>query len=181
MMRCRIIRAVAACRLDDGAELPRWVRRHHAACLECRARYERDHECVRQLAATADGLRVPSPPFLQQRILANLGDWREKPVVSQRWPRPWAVTASLAAVALAFVLVWGPRPARDMAGSDTDGSTQALAVFQKLPDGGTVLALGARLDAPLDDELKLVVADARSAWAALSRSFMPSDRSVNQR
>lgn len=175
-MFCRLCQGIIAARFDTGRSLPRWVQRHLAHCSGCRAAYQQHQAVASQLAIEARQQSQELPPFLQARIAARLADAGWAPAPSMKpladGPIGAAVVGLGCVLVLATWLLWPP--AAEQASSQADRGIavlEALAHFGNLVDGHTVLEWGARLDAPLATELKLVIADAQAAWNGLVRSL----------
>lgn len=183
-MFCLICQWVSARRLDDGTEPPRWAMRHARQCPECRARQDRQRALVQRLSAEASTARVDPPPFLRARILANL-DAEPAEEFSNAHGRWYQFAAGALTLALLASLLWprGTDPSDDMPAARRAGSPGriALAALPSLPAQDAVLALGTNLDEPLASELRLVMDDAKTAMAALSRNFLPTERPALKR
>lgn len=182
-MLCLLCQWIAARRLDDGAEPPRWIARHLDGCPECRAQHERQRRVARRLTAGAAASRVEPSPFLRARILANL-DAAPVGEISVTQGRGFQFAASALTLALLALLLW-PRGATEMDEDTTairagSPGRVALAALPGLPARDTVLAISSNLDEPLASELRLVMDDAKSAVAVLSRSLLVSERSASR-
>lgn len=181
-MLCLLCQWIAARRLDDGAEPPRWITRHLDGCPECRAQHDRQRRVARRLTAGAAAYRAEPSPFLRARILANLdaAPVEETSAIQGRW---FQFAASALTLALLALLLWprGPEPDEDTTAvrSGSPGRV-ALAALPGLPARDTVLAIGSNLDEPLASELRLVMNDAKSAMAALSQSVLASERPASR-
>lgn len=168
---CRLHQWILDCRLDDGAPPPGWVRRHLEDCPACREHQERQQRSLEFLITQAPDRPVPAPPFLRQRVLANLKTWDAASAPAPRvgW---WTLTGSMAAILVAFwVVVWRPGTGSGNEADDPMSAVSALAALERIPSGSTVMELGAQLDAPLEGEWELVKSDARKALTALARGF----------
>jgi predicted anti-sigma-YlaC factor YlaD len=176
-MRCWLGQFVVARRLDEGGELPAWVRRHLDHCVPCRGRYQQERRLLDQLAVSAQTARAEPPPFLRARILAHARPAGASPFVAtgRGWGRALVVAGGTLALALVLVFTRfhsppGGHDALEEAGLVADWPTALTSV----PTPETVLTLSTYLDAPLAGEWTRVMADARTALTALSRSFLPS-------
>lgn len=183
-MICLLCQWISARRLDDGAAPPRWTERHVQQCPACRAQQQRHQEIGKRLSASASTSRAQPPPFLRARILANL-DAAPAEVNSNSHGRWFEFAAGALTLALLALLLWprGTEPSDDMPVARRAGSPGriALAALPSLPAQDAVLALGTNLDEPLASELRLVMDDAKTAMAALSRSFLPTERPAPKR
>ena len=185
-MHCLLSQWVAARRLDDGTEVPRWTQRHLDHCPDCAAQHQRHRSLVARLSGDADAVRREPPPFLHARILANLGTQPSVRPGARRVSPLWTVAAAgVAAVVLIVALDRAPESARPLASGvpqvDSPVVRGTFAFLSTLPAQETVLALGTNLDEPLATELQLVMSDARTALAALTRNFLPGPAGEPQR
>lgn len=194
-MMCRLYQMWINRVLDDGRPLPARVERHLAACEECRRWHERQSLVVQRLLAgrrsvgaigaavstgeDAAGATEVASPFLRARILNEIirDPGREAPVAFVRWL--WAGGVA-AAITLAMVLTqWRTEPAADLIARDqpTATHTHASAVFlnvtTRLSDGGQLLLVATDFDQPLQNEMNLVLGDARAALRSLQSEFLP--------
>src|SRR6185436_11631447 len=172
---CKLSRWIVRCRLDDGRELPRWVRRHQERCAACRHQWALERDVVARLFRAAGARISEPPPFLQSRILANLDAVPAPENSFAGWSPAGALMVTLAATAIFLVTHarhdWNSRPPRAAAGSEN-----VAAVDQELLPAPQAIALvGENIDAPLEQELKLVVSDAQTALTALSRNLLPTE------
>jgi len=171
MIRCQLHRWRMARCLDDGAALPARTQQHLDGCASCRAQYERERQCVGQLSAEAEAGCLPAPPYLRQRVIANLESWGQRPAPAPA-VRGWTAALAGAAMVVALGLVVWPRSQTQSHPVAVNASAvEALAALELIPNGTTMLELGSRLDEPLQGELDSVMLDARNALAALSRGF----------
>lgn len=182
-MICLLCQWITVRRLDDGLEPPRWTARHVQRCPECRGQQHRHRAIVERLSASAGASRAQPPPFLRARILANLN---AAPAEISNPPGRWfEFAAGALTLALLALLLWPrgtePSDAAPLARRAGSPGRVALAALPSLPAQDAVLALGTNLEEPLASELRLVMDDAKTAMAALSRNFLPTDRTQPRR
>jgi hypothetical protein len=165
--------------LDAGRALSSHVQHHVQTCPSCRDFYETSLHIGERLAAGARHERMPSPPFLQGRILAALSQPQPPPPDGLIRPA-WAATALAAALVLMSVWFWRDRSAvprqAQPAVSSSQGSALAVELVvaaARLPAEAKFREWGQKLDQPLETELKSVLHDARTALAGLAHSFLP--------
>lgn len=186
MKLCAIHRWVASYAQDDGRPLPVWTARHVAACGECRRVLEGQARLVQRLGETANAERLPAPPFLRPRVLANLTPSQVRPGL--RWPG-WAGPAVAVGVAVcAAVGFWlrpdpatAPRAGSPVGAGLVGGWSDSWLGEVSVPAGGPLVGLSEALEDPLSKEIDRVVNDARAVMAALSRSFLPDPGSTSGR
>lgn len=177
VLLCRGVQLRVALARHTRATPPRWCRRHLAACPRCQLELAAE-------AALEDRLRrgpalqlPPAPAGLNTRILAAL-DRMARPAAPV-WTTGWkpALAAAALVLLLAGGLFWSnrPRPAAQHTVSAPAPSRFALAVPTNLvvPDAEQLLALTARLNDPLQQELDRVLHDLRAAGQSLAATFLP--------
>lgn len=196
-MMCQVYRMWINRALDDGRPLSARVERHLAGCEECRRWHERQSLVVQHLrtgrwmtgaigTATstvvgADQATEAVPPFLRSRILNEIkaNSRRKAPVSFARWA--W-VGAAVAAVAL--VIIAGPSSPKPVAlvvapnepasAGAPNSATALIEATSRFSDGGRLLQVATNLDQPLQEEMHLVLEDARAALRSLQSEFVPS-------
>ena len=91
----------------------------------------------------------------------------------------------MAGVGVLVTLQFRNDPGRDLSTAVAPVVDQTgRMTFARLPQLSgqqAVVALGSKLDAPLEGELRYVMDDARTALSALSRNFLPTDPGDPQR
>lgn len=177
-MICHLVRLVVELRYDSGTNPPAWLRRHLESCSACRGDLAALAAMEHTLRGTAGSARREPGPFLAARVTQAVQCAGTPPPARQgRFPRFALVLAGTFALGLAIVggrLAWRPSPAVSAPTPWTLEGTrmrEALAVT----DPASLLAASQRLDDPLQRELDLIVADARSAAQSLAVAFLPVD------
>lgn len=81
-------------------------------------------------------------------------------------------------VALAYIVTWEDQPTPPAKAGLNDQqlalTTSQVVELVEVTDGSRLQDLGAKLSAPLENELKLALNDARTAVDFLTKSFLPS-------
>jgi hypothetical protein len=179
MITCWIQRRRILAHLDRGGPLPEVLARHLADCPKCRAFHSGQVEMERRLSMAAPGLRKEPPPFLEGRILAALksGTRMEAEGVGSSWPfLPRLATGSVMAL-LVTGLIWLSWPESQAPLPEQETVAQMApapaASGQRMPDLPRLPELGGRFQDPLQQEMNLVMNDARSAADLLARNFIP--------
>ncbi len=199
-MKCQLYRFWINRAFDDGQRLTARIARHLAGCEECRRWHERQSLVVQRLQAGrqtagaigtatstvggAAGATEVAPPFLRARILNELkaDSRREAPVTFITFTR-WAwVGAAVAAVALAMIAAQSSTkqaallvaPNEPASAGVPKSATALIEATSRFADGGRLLQVATNLDQPLQEEMHLVLEDARAALRSLQLEFVPS-------
>jgi len=196
-MKCQLYRFWINRAFDDGQRLTARSARHLADCEECRRWHERQLLVVQRLQAGrqtagaigtavstvggAAGATEVAPPFLRARILNEIkaDSRREAPVTFTRWA--W-VGAAVAAVALAMIAAQSSTkqaallvaPNEPASASVPKSATALIEATSRFADGGRLLQVATNFDQPLQEEMHLVLEDARAALRSLQLEFVPS-------
>jgi len=128
---------------------------------------------------SSDSTAPKLPPFFHERILANL-DLRRTPPATGFRMGGWASAMCGAVAVLVVVVALENRkdPRNISSGAPSEGVHSVGSRFAGLAGfsgGQAVRALDAKLDGPLEGELRFVMDDARTALNALSKSFLPAE------
>ena len=177
-MICWFHKRILSRSLDANATPPTGTLRHLRHCATCSAFYETQTRIVRELVAGAESCRLPSSPWLERRIIAEL---RQEPegagMAARRFPSGWPIAATAACLLLgAFLwLQQGPVPHPPVAQSrpGADASAAELASLFELPKRADLSELSRKLNWPLETEMQLVVTDAKTAMNYLADSVLP--------
>jgi predicted anti-sigma-YlaC factor YlaD len=169
---CTVVEFISSRCLDDGKEVPAWLQAHFARCAACRERYEQECRIAQQLAASAQSMRREAPPFLHQRILANLESRSSQGHSSRNRLAFASALVGLAALVALFYFYPSPTTPRS---SSHQIATKASPALAKLSASEDLLALSTKLDEPLQTELRLAINDARTALTSLSHNLFPDD------
>jgi predicted anti-sigma-YlaC factor YlaD len=179
MIRCRQYRRIIARSVDANAALPGPAQEHVRNCPACREHYESEIKVARQLSADAEAQRVSPSPFLHARIMASVAGSRRE--TAQR-PMPWrlggfvGLATACVVVAISFWLAHQPPPKGTVHVAAASGSAATQFSFTgQLPDQARLREWTAKLDEPLETEMKLVVSDARTAMNSLAANFLPGE------
>lgn len=177
-MICRLVRWFAALGSNPTAPPPAWVAHHLARCVSCRAERDELARLETHLRATISAVRREPPPFLAARAAHAVAAVANPPVSQGRnLARPAGLLAGGLALGLGIVggrLWWEstvPTPEASVVAWEPTRVREALAVT----DPGSLLAASQRLDDPLQRELDLLLADARTAARSLAGAFLPAD------
>lgn len=159
----------------DPEELPAGARAHLETCPNCRRLYESSVDIVRRLATSAEAERLPASPSLHARIMASLDRSRREAEVNRRSnPLGWAV--ALGATCLVLLGVFGIREQSSPGIHGAAGASPRTALLPlnvKLPPIPQFREWTEKLDGPLETEMQLVVADARTAMNSLVENLLP--------
>lgn len=174
MISCWCCRKIMSIRMDANKELPQWVRHHLRECPACRETHKSLTGLARLLCSTSHEQRRSASLFLHGKIMAA--------VRSEGWPPPrpsrrleWALALGTACLVAAGG-VWlrhPPLPAQNALNPPSAPADLALNV--KLPSATQVDQWTTTLDAPLEQETKLVLSDTATAINSLARGFLPED------
>jgi hypothetical protein len=173
MIPCWLRQRIVSMSFEGNAELPEWARRHLHRCPRCRETCEAAKAIARQLSVTASAQRRPASPFLHGKIMSAVHSVEHVEPRLGYSPLGWAI--GLGAVCLvAASMLWlrqSPVPIRNASKSIAPAAEFALNV--RLPSAAQVDQWTQTLDAPLEQETKLVLRDATAAIDTLARGFLP--------
>jgi hypothetical protein len=179
MIKCWHYRRIISSSVDANAALPHLAQNHIQTCPACRKHYESETKIARQLSAGAGAQQRSPSPFLHARIMSSIANSR--PVAAERTQMPgrlgWAVALVTVCILLAGFLWLRHRPSPDgsvgpLATGPAPVSSES-ALPMKLPDAMQVREWTTKLDEPLENEMKLVVNDAKTAMNSLADNFLP--------
>lgn len=173
MFRCRLYRALISHAIDDDEPLPIRARHHVGQCPDCHAFWNRSRQLTRLLSEPPE--RIDPSPFLNSRIAAAL-EQVDIEMPQARFTPSW-IAAAVAGVATVVVIALILTPGSDkMDGPNAGGLSTDSALIERtsiLLDGQTLLDLGQTIDQPLQQEIRLVLADAKAAVQVLAENFLP--------
>jgi hypothetical protein len=186
MQICWLYRTIASFRLDSGKPLPSRIENHLGHCPSCQRFYTGHQRIVKTLVQTAGQAHPEPSPFLHARIMRSIEESHRPQRASGMWWK-WGIgLAGLAGLLLVLIVLQhnggDPEPPATMAGSSRPDSPR---VASEEPEGEpmpaqvplinpeSLVALGRMLDQPLENELQLVVHDARTALRGLAQTFIP--------
>ena len=174
MITCWRCQRIVSAHFDAEAPLPDWTRQHMKSCPRCREFYESGMAMAQRLSATAGGERREIPPFLHGKIMSAVrseGNTR-KPAAARFG---WAVAVSMACVVAAGI-VWLRRPptSHQVASKPTPAPAQSV-LTASVAAPTQVNQWVETSEAPLENETKLVLNDAKTAMNTLAKSLLPDD------
>jgi hypothetical protein len=175
MITCWLCHKIASTRAETNTALPDWVRNHVQKCSACRRTYEADLMVVQSLSSTPIRCETSLSPLLQGRIMRAI---RSDEILEAPTLR-FGFSSALAAIAVCLVavgLIWLSHPVKIGPGPEQLAPPAAdLALNVNLPSVSQVDQWTKTLDAPLEQETKLVLLDAVGAINTLARGFLPKD------
>jgi hypothetical protein len=130
---------------------------------------------AQRLSTSADGEKRESPPFLHGKIMSAIRsaeNARRQPTTARLG---WAV-AVVACVGVAGI-VWlrWPQSAHQIALKPVPAPAQQVLTVSMAPPPAKVDQWLKTSEAPLENETKLVINDAKSAMNTLAKSLLPDD------
>lgn len=161
---------------DHPDPMPSWLQAHARTCSACRSLRQADRQLVEALRAQAHAqVQRPAPShFMHARIIARLEGSSPAAVVPWvSWVRA-ALVPALGVGLLGAYLAWysDSRVVTESSSVDLTADTEAPS-FQ--PDPVQLLTWTEKLHDPLESELHLVLADARTAVRSIGETFLPSE------
>jgi hypothetical protein len=149
-------------------------------------RYQAELQLIRRLQSESSEEREEAPPFLRARIMNAVSDLErdvESPV-ARPFAAAWAGTLTVALlIVFAGILVFksevnppGTRP--EIASSQFKEAASQVIKIVDLAEGARVQTWGAKINQPLENEVKLALNDARTAMDQLALRFLPEDSGV---
>jgi hypothetical protein len=180
MIKCWHYRRIISSSVDANAALPHPAQNHIQTCPACREHHESETKIVRQLSSSAGAQQRSPSPFLHTRIMSSIAN--SQPVAAERTQMPrwlgWSFASVTACILLAGILWLHHRPSPDgsivLLASRSAPISSEPALPVKLPDAMQVRAWTTKLDEPLENEMKLVVNDAKTAMNSLADNFLPA-------
>jgi hypothetical protein len=177
MITCWFCQRIVSIRLDANSALPEWVRNHIQRCPACRESYESATALIQQLSTTAKDQNRVASPFLHGRIMSAVRSLENVQVDAQRGRSRlgWGMAVGMVCL-VATSMVWLRLPFQpDQSAPKSTASSAEPALNVKLPSVAQVDQWTKTLDAPLEQETKLVLRDATAAINTLARGFLPED------
>jgi predicted anti-sigma-YlaC factor YlaD len=182
-MMCRWFQFQINRALDDGRPLPSQVRDHLSNCPTCRELHERQSRVAGQLTEERDAADERDvDPFLRSRVLNRIrGEVQtSRPPAFARWG--WAALALILFLAILQVIPRGGLDRQETVATSSQKDpvqTKAVSVAwmkstARLTSGGELLQTVTNIDQPLQKEMELVLADARTVLRSLRADLVPS-------
>jgi hypothetical protein len=175
MTTCWLCQTTVSSRIDANRALPQWALNHIDHCPACCEAYKSATAVAQQLSSTANAQRLSLPPFLHGKIMSAVRSVDNARPQSGRSPLGWAMAVGTLCL-LAASMIWlrqPPLPDQNVTKSTSAGA--GLALHVTLPSVAQVDQWTETLDAPLEQETKLVLGDATAAINTLARGFLPAD------
>jgi hypothetical protein len=146
------------------------------SCPSCRTFYESGIAMAQRLSTSADGERLEPSPFLHGKIMSAIrseGNTARQPAAVRLG---WAMAIGAACV-IAVGIVWlrPPQAAHQIVSKPTPTPAQQVLAVSMAPPPAKVDQWLRTSEAPLENETKLVVDDAKTAMNTLAKSFLPDD------
>jgi predicted anti-sigma-YlaC factor YlaD len=175
MIICWLCQRTVSSHVDTNTPLPEWAHNHVHDCAACRETYVSATALARHLSATGNDQRKPAPPFLHGKIMSAVRSRRLAAPRSGRRRLAWAMAAGAAFLVTASIVWLRPSSARFQDAAKATSLPSELALNVALPSAAQVDQWTKSLDAPLEQETKLVLLDATAAINTLARNFLPED------
>jgi hypothetical protein len=176
MTTCWLCQRIVSSRIDANTALPKWALNHMQHCSACRESYESTIALAQQLSATANAQRLSPSPFLHGKIMSAVRSSQNaesQPEPSRRLA--WAMAVGMMLLLAAGIVWLRHPPLTDENASKSPATAPQLALNVNLPSVAQVDQWTKTLDAPLEQETKLVFRDATVAIDTLARGFLPED------
>jgi hypothetical protein len=181
---CWLTRRAIGRSLDLNEPLSDRAAAHCENCSSCRGFHIAQIRLVQRLSRDAAGFNNAETPFLRSLVLDALssGERIQPSANASRplWPR---LAVGLLAMAIGITLLvlnrnGGPAPAEVLVSAPPPSRQQVAVAPPVLPDFPSVDTEKLRewslaLDQPLENEMQLVVSDARMAIQYLAHTFLP--------
>jgi hypothetical protein len=180
MNPCRFFTFLAALWIERPDQMPAWLRRHTDRCDSCRRTVQAEADVARQLTSTALPHRQPFPPFLKQRILAQVRNPAPTAIPPSRWAVRWATSVAAIAVGALVLLLFMPRTDDGIAtgpglldvGTTTAGHWLTATALDRVA-GTDLIQWGQAVHEPLELEWTRAVEDGHRLLAAVVQSCVP--------
>lgn len=175
MSTCWFCQRVVSIRLEANSVLPEWARKHIHHCPACRESYQSAKALIQQLSSTAKDQKRVASPFLHGRIMSSIRSLENVQADAQRGQSRlgWGMAMGMVCLVVASTF-WLRHPFRPGQSVPKPAASSAeLALNVKLPSVAQMDQWTKTLDAPLEQETKLVLRDATAAINTLARGFLP--------
>jgi hypothetical protein len=175
MTTCWLCQRIVSIRIDANSALPEWALNHIRHCPACRESYESTTALAGQLSSTANAQRLSPSPFLRGKIMSAVRSPQNAEHEPERSRLGWAVAVGMMLLLAVSLVSLRHPPLPDENASKSASAAPQLALNVKLPSVAQVDQWTKTLDAPLEQETKLVLRDATVAINTLARGFLPED------
>ena len=175
MITCWRCQRIVSAHIDAGVALPDWTRRHLEGCPRCREFYESGMAMGARLSTTAAGERRDPSPFLHGTIMSAVrseGNAGHKPAAVRFG---WGIAMGVACVVAAGIIWLRPPPAPHQVVSKPASAPVQPVLTASMPAPARVDQWVKTSEAPLENETKLVLNDAKTAMNTLAKSLLPDD------
>ncbi len=175
MITCWFCQRIVSLRVDSNSALPEWAHNHVQNCPACQESYKSAMALSRQLFSTARDQKRAASPFLHGKIMSAVRSAEHAGAHHGHRRLGWGMAVGTVCL-LAASMVWlllPSRPDQNLAKSAAPPAELALNVT--LPSVAQVDQWTKTLDAPLEQETKLVLLDATAAINTLARGFLPEN------
>jgi len=161
--------------MDAGVALPGWTRQHLESCPRCREFYESGMALAQRLSASVGGEKREPSPFLHGKIMSTVRSGKNEGRQAVAARLGWAVAVGAACV-MAASIVWLRRaPAPHQIASKPIPVPARQVLNAGVPAPARVNQWVETSEAPLENETKLVLNDAKTAMNTLAKSLLPDD------
>jgi len=177
MISCWFCQRIVSSRIDANTALPQWALNHIRHCSACRETYESATALAGKLSSTANAQKLSLPPFLHGKIMSAVRSPQRAEPHTGRSRLGWAMAVGMVCVLAASMVFLRhlPLPERNTLERPSASADLASNLNVKLPSVAQVDQWTKTLDAPLEQETKLVLRDAAVAINSLARGFLPED------
>jgi hypothetical protein len=174
MILCQLFHKWVSWHADANTELPGWARRHAQNCPACREFHDSMRVTVQALSVDAEGEQRQPPPFLQHKIMSAIR--AGEGTASRPAPRRMAPVLAIGTACVLGLAVFLQlhRPMTPPEGTPASQPV-AVALSLELPTAAQMDRWTTSLDAPLENEMQLVLGDAQAAVNALKQNLWPDN------
>ena len=188
-LRCRIYQWLISLNIVDDAPLGTRIQRHINDCAHCKTHYEAERSLNSRLRRDAIKFREDPPASLHFRIMAAVRQQGRPNLPKQSERIIYKKFAYLTAVAFLLLVCFAIyHPSRD---SQEESLTVSSKLLEKSVDtvarnldiahGSTALEWTEKLEESLDQEMKSLIKDAKSAVTTLAQNFLPEHTRITLR
>ncbi len=175
MITCWLSRNIILSRVDTNTALPVWVGNHVRGCRNCQVVYDTATALAKQLSSPGNTPKGRVPPFLHSKIVSAVRAEATREVPSNRWRYAWATAIGTACLLIAGIVLLRQPPVPTGIATNSIAAPTEVAINVNLPTAAQVDQWAKTLDAPLEQETKLVLLDATAVINTLAKGFLPED------
>jgi hypothetical protein len=189
-LRCRIYQWLISVKIAGNEPLGKATQRHINSCAECKTLFEEEITLTSRLRHEAPKNRTIPPASLHFRIMAAVHQEQRTPLPTPQpmphWGRKLLPIMGMALVVLFGFVLFRPTPISQVtrensasaSASTWEKSVDSFARNLDIAHGSTALEWTEKMENSLDQEMKSLVKDAKTAVTSLAQNFLPTHTQI---